>query len=116
MVPPALFTSIFMLLLLQRLVNFRRGKEVAYMAFSDSVIAAAWQRAGGMCECGRNSCGHGPWRCNKTLNWNARGNDYAAGGWEAHHKTAVASGGTDTLSNCEILCIACHKNTRTYGR
>lgn len=86
------------------------------MAFSDSVIAAAWQRAGGRCECGRNSCGHGPWRCNKTLNWNARGNDYAAGGWEAHHKTAVASGGTDTLSNCEILCIACHKNTRTYGK
>ena len=50
------------------------------------------------------------------MNWYARGKDYDPGGWEAHHKTAAASGGSDTLSNCEILCIPCHKNTRTYGR
>lgn len=55
------------------------------MAFSDAVVRAAWQRAGGRCECGRSSCGHGPWRCGKILNWNSRGNDYALGGWEAHH-------------------------------
>jgi 5-methylcytosine-specific restriction endonuclease McrA len=48
--------------------------------------------------------------------WNQRGNDNAAGGWEAHHKVAVATVGSDSLSNCEILCIKCHKNTRTYGR
>ncbi len=86
------------------------------MAFSSTVIAAAWQRSGGRCECCRNSCGHGYYRCGRVLNWNARGNDYSPFGWEAHHKTAVASGGSDTLSNCEILCIPCHKNTRTYGR
>jgi len=86
------------------------------MAFSSSVIAAAWQRAGGRCECCRSTCSHGFYRCNKALNWYARGNDYDPGGWEAHHKAAVASGGSDALSNCEILCIPCHKNTRTYGR
>lgn len=86
------------------------------MAFSESTILAAWKRADGKCECGRVSCGHGYARCNKQLSWNARGNDYASGGWEAHHKTAVASGGSDSLSNCEILCMACHKNTSTYGR
>lgn len=86
------------------------------MAFSSAVIAAAWQRAGGRCECGRSTCGHGRSRCNRVLDWYARGNDYLPGGWKAHHKVAVASGGSDTLSNCEILCISCHKNTRTYGR
>ena len=86
------------------------------MAFSSSVIEAAWQRAGGRCECRRTYCGHSYLRCYKPLDWYARGNDYAPGGWEAHHKTAVASGGDDTLSNCEILCISCHKNTYTYGR
>lgn len=86
------------------------------MAFSSAVIAAAWRRSGGRCECCRTTCGHGYSRCNRTLVWGERGNDRSFFGWEAHHKTAVASGGLDTLSNCEILCIPCHKNTRTYGR
>ena len=86
------------------------------MAFSDSTVAAAWRRAGGKCECGRSTCGHSYFRCNQRLDWYARGLDNHPGGWEAHHRVAVASGGSDTLSNCEILCIPCHKNTRTYGR
>lgn len=85
------------------------------MAFSNEVVLTAWQRAGGRCECGRSGCGHGPWHCGKVLNWNARGNDYAYDGWEAHHKVAVMHGGSDTLSNCQILCIPCHKNTPSYG-
>ena len=80
------------------------------MAFSKSIVEAAWRRSGGKCECGRSTCGHG-YRCSKALNWFERGNDKASGGWEAHHKVAVDSGGGDTLSNCEILCIPCHKNT-----
>lgn len=72
------------------------------MAFSNATVLAAWQRAGGRCECGRSSCGHGPWKCGKVLNWKSRGNDYAPGGWEAHHKVAVSSGGSDSLSNCEM--------------
>lgn len=87
------------------------------MAFSNAVIQAAWNRSGGRCECTRKTCGHaGNPRCVRILNWYARGNDYAPGGWEAHHKVAVASGGSDTLSNCEILCISCHKKTGSYGR
>jgi len=75
------------------------------MAFPQSVIDDAWRRAGGKCECTRSSCGH-TGRCNKAL---------TAHNWHAHHKTAVEKGGSDTLSNCEALCISCHKNTQSYG-
>ena len=75
------------------------------MAFPEYVIDWAWKRSGGMCECARISCGH-TGRCAKYL---------TTGNWNAHHKTAVASGGDDTLSNCEILCIPCHHNTETFG-
>ena len=85
------------------------------MSFSDLVIEDAWERAGGRCECRRSSCGHGR-RCNCRLRWVDRGDDESRYGWEAHHKRAVHNGGADTLSNCEIICIDCHKNTRSYGR
>jgi len=36
---------------------------------------------------------------------------------EAHHKTSVAAGGSDALSNCQILCHRCHvETTTTYGK
>lgn len=85
------------------------------MSFSDEVVKAAWKRAGGKCECERKTCGHGS-RCDKPLSWNQRGNDNSAYGWETHHKVAQAKGGLDTLSNCQILCMECHKNTQSYGR
>ncbi len=75
------------------------------MAFPEGVASQAWTRAGGKCECRRSSCGH-MGRCNRAL---------TARKWHAHHKVAVASGGSDNLSNCEALCIPCHENTRTYG-
>ena len=34
------------------------------------------------------------------------------GGWATKH---VAAGGADTLGNCEVPCIPCHKKTQTYG-
>lgn len=87
------------------------------MAFSDLTIRQAWQRSGGRCECERSSHGHGyTGRCTQRLMFNLRGNDYSPYGWEAHHKTAVSSGGSDALSNCEILCMSCHKKTGSYGR
>ncbi len=78
------------------------------MTFPNSVRHAAYERAGGRCECTRRSC---TWhrrkdRCNKKLR-----RPY----WHAHHRTAVNSGGPDTLGNCEILCVECHKNTGTFG-
>jgi 5-methylcytosine-specific restriction endonuclease McrA len=75
------------------------------MAFPDSVILAVWRRSEGKCECTRTSCGHGG-RCSKALTKH---------NWHAHHKTAEAAGGEDTLSNCEALCVPCHQNTGTYG-
>ncbi len=85
------------------------------MAFPNSVVEQAWKRAGGKCECRRKICGHGT-RCNKQLVWENRGGEGVRGAWEAHHVTAVSSGGSDTLSNCEILCQDCHKNTESFGR
>ena len=85
------------------------------MGFSKEVIQEAWDRAGGRCECRRTNCKHGGLRCNKELVWKNR-SEGERGAWEAHHITAVASGGTDTVSNCEILCLDCHKKTRSYGR
>ena len=85
------------------------------MAFSDKVVEEAWKRSGGHCECKREHCGHGA-RCNKQLVWDNRGRDGARGAWEAHHITSSNNEGPDILSNCEIICIECHKNTRSYGR
>ena len=73
------------------------------MAFSENVKREAFIRAGGHCEC-----------CKKELIWQNH-KEGERGAWEAHHKTSVASGGQDTLSNCKILCLDCHKKTRTYG-
>lgn len=76
------------------------------MAFPESVIDQAWERADGACECKRTSHGHGP-ICGKNL---IRSNPGRAGygAWEAHH---IDSSGPDTLSNCEILCWDCHEKT-----
>ena len=62
------------------------------MAFSEMTVAEAFKRANGRCECGRTKCRHGL-RCNKALDWRQRGNDFAVGGWEAHHRTASGVGG-----------------------
>jgi len=75
------------------------------MAFSEATKLAANRRAGGQCECTMTICDHRG-RCTNRLGTN----------WHAHHKTSVASGGTDDLSNCLAMCIPCHENTRTYGR
>lgn len=83
------------------------------MAFPDTVVQQAWNRAGGRCECTRER--HGHWgRCNRELVWAYRGRE-SQGGWEAHHIESEQAGGSDTLSNCEILCQPCHKATRSYG-
>jgi 5-methylcytosine-specific restriction endonuclease McrA len=77
------------------------------MAFSDETKQAALKRAGYQCECARLTCNvHSSVHCTTKLR---------TGNWHAHHKTAVASGGSDALSNCQALCIPCHEKTQTYG-
>lgn len=73
------------------------------MAFSQSTIDIAWKRAGGRCE-----------KCGKQLVY-ANHEDGERGAWEAHHKKAVKDGGSDDLGNCQILCLSCHRATRSYG-
>jgi hypothetical protein len=78
------------------------------MAFSEETKQAAFRRAGGQCECRRLSCNqHTTVRCQTSL---------VAYRWHEHHKTAVAAGGDDSLSNGEALCIPCHEQTASYGR
>lgn len=85
------------------------------MAFSDTTVFAAWKRSGGRCECRNGKCGHYKWGCNSKLVWEYRGLDFLPGAWEAHHIIPVSKGGRDTVENCQILCIDCHKNTPSYG-
>jgi 5-methylcytosine-specific restriction endonuclease McrA len=83
------------------------------MSFPESVVKEAWKRAGGRCECKNTTHNHYR-RCNKQLTWENRGRE-GRGAWEAHHTVSVDSGGSNTLSNCEILCWDCHTKTRTFG-
>lgn len=70
------------------------------MDFSDETKVQARRRAGVFCECTRKSHKH-PWgRCSAVL---------ALVKVEYHHRTAVASGGSNALSNCEVLCASCHQ-------
>lgn len=83
------------------------------MGFSETVRDQAFSRSGGRCECTRSHAGianapHYGGRCTRTFT--RHGSQ-----WHAHHKTSVAAGGSDNLSNCEVLCAACHELTRTYG-
>ena len=77
--------------------------------FPDEVIATAWIGCNGFCECTRVGHGHGA-RCARSIELDQRGRE-GPGAWEAHHRTAVESGGGDELSNCEILCWPCHSKT-----
>jgi 5-methylcytosine-specific restriction protein A len=66
------------------------------MPFSDVTKAQALRRAGYKCE----SCGTGVTDATS----------------HAHHVRPESQGGSDLLSNCQILCIACHQATPSYGR
>ena len=73
------------------------------MAFSEDTKQAAYERAGGRCECLRQSCSaHPAGRCGRLL----------MAGWHAHHVRAPSEGGSDEPDNCEALCIPCHERGR----
>lgn len=75
------------------------------MPFSDDVISQAWNRSGGKCECERTT--YHLSRCNKPLNFTRRGVE-SLDGWEALHTVPEEKGGSNTLANCEIVCIFCY--------
>lgn len=69
------------------------------MAFSEETREKIFNNANEKCE----SCGK------QLVLRNHQEGEYGA--WEAHHKTSVASGGTDSASNGKALCLNCHKAT-----
>jgi hypothetical protein len=76
------------------------------MPFSDDVKDRAFVRSGGKCECTRTNHPHRG-RCGARLTRATA---------EFHHITAQSVGGSDGLSNCEVLCHECHVGTASYGR
>lgn len=72
------------------------------MAFSEATKKDALKKANNRCECKRLSHTHSG-RCKTSL---------TTASAEFHHKTAVASGGSDAISNCEVLCKKCHSQVR----
>lgn len=71
--------------------------------FPNKIIDEAWLRASGHCE-----------TCNKLLVKKNRGrNSGKRGCWEAHH---IDRSKSSVLSNCKILCIDCHKKTKSFGK
>jgi len=80
------------------------------MQSPDEMVKAAWQRAGGICECGRATHDH-QGTCGKTLTWSNRGRNWGTETWEAYHRSTDAADGPDTLSNYEILCWTCYTKT-----
>ena len=75
------------------------------MAFSDSVKDAAHHRSRGQCECARQHTG--------TINASHFGGrcptEVTRHGAEYHHLLSVETGGIDTLGNCQVLCVTCHR-------
>jgi 5-methylcytosine-specific restriction endonuclease McrA len=78
------------------------------MAFSTTVKQQAYNRSGGRCECRRKDHQHAFGRCLKYF--------LSVRSAEFHHKHASSLGGGDGMSNCEVLCPACHQLTKSYGR
>jgi 5-methylcytosine-specific restriction endonuclease McrA len=76
------------------------------MPFSPNTKAQALRLSGHRCECTRLGHGHSG-RCRTSL---------GASTAQFHHKHAHALGGPDSLSNCEVLCASCHRQTGSYGR
>ena len=78
------------------------------MAFSEATKDSAFARSGGRCECKRQAHrAHAGGRCTTILSRLSP---------EYHHITAQRVGGSDGLSNCEVLCHPCHVLTDSYGR
>ncbi len=73
------------------------------MPFPEDVKAAALKRSAGRCECNRREHdSHRSERCRAVVT-----SDNA----EYRHRTAEASGGNNTLFNCEVLCLECFEQT-----
>lgn len=77
--------------------------------FPAVVVAQAWQRCHGQCECHHTAHGHHI-PCGRKLDFDKHGAQ-ENGGWEVHIRNRDA---TPTLENGEVLCHRCYKQSRLY--
>jgi len=78
------------------------------MAFSPEIKDQAYARSGGRCECERQNCLHSG-RCQVRVKRHGKRAEF-------HHRHAERLDGPDSLSNCEVLCLGCHRLTVTFGQ
>jgi hypothetical protein len=71
------------------------------MAYTIDILRQAWKRSDGRCECMKSINGHSI-RCNKPLITKNKDK------WEPQ---TLSRDNKDTLSNCRIYCLDCHKAT-----
>lgn len=76
------------------------------LVYSDMLASLARIAAGNRCQCANSACGHaGP--CNAVLE---------DGCWRAWYRVPLGDGGSDTLDNCEVICLACLEVARRTQR
>jgi hypothetical protein len=75
------------------------------MAFSETTLKEAWEKAQGQCECSRRTHRHFYTPCGRLLKWEKRGED-VDGGWQAREIDTFAG---DIASNCFIICMECYQ-------
>jgi 5-methylcytosine-specific restriction protein A len=78
--------------------------------FSEAVVAQAFVRSGGQCECVDLYCDviH-IGRCQTRFSLGQR-TTLDRVGYQADHFVPYSIGGPPTLENCQILCVPCHKS------
>lgn len=92
------------------------------MAFSEATKQQIYQKAGGQCQCIRTNCYHDG-RCPRAMVVTAQQSALASllgglnryPGFEFHHIQSATADGADSLLNGAFLCIACHRQTSSYG-
>jgi hypothetical protein len=75
------------------------------MAFTQQTKALALWKAADRCQCNRLGHGH-VGRCGRPLTMATA---------QFHHKSAQRLVVDDSPSNCEALCVSCHRQTASYG-
>lgn len=74
--------------------------------FPENVKLEACKQAGYRCQCNRTTCtAHSTLRCPVTFS------SYTDA--EYHH---INRFGDPVVSNCQVLCHACHAQTQSYGK
>jgi len=86
------------------------GQQTFPLAIDDTVIAAAWDRSDGRCECRSLAHGH-DLRCNRSLVWPNRNQALGRGAWMLRfHRNGAGDG-----PHIEIVCAECAAREAAAG-